>query len=266
MSDPKPPPDDDDDYELELEPIDPEILAIERARGNHRTESVVERIDVDELYGDTGSYSDLTVDWSGLRHFRFTTQHLLVLTAVLAVVMTVFRLLNPGKAIVVIGAVLLAAGWYWASRLERRQQAERARRRAEFFGQAAAMEASDASLASSESLPRVPFKFAFSTKELLIATTAAAVVLALLRIMGADALSMALGIVALTGLAANAMGYDPPPQVVLGWWLLLVMYLAVGLLAYVSADESSARLRPDRISAPGISLAVCSEKFHGAVA
>jgi hypothetical protein len=42
MAEAKPPDDDDDDYELE--PLDPEILAIEKARGARRTEAAVERI------------------------------------------------------------------------------------------------------------------------------------------------------------------------------------------------------------------------------
>jgi membrane protein implicated in regulation of membrane protease activity len=243
MADSKAPIDDNDD-EYELEPVDPEVLAIERERGERRTETAVSRIDVDELYGDTSNYSDFDVNWSELRQFRFTTQHLLILTAVLAILLTLFRLFDPGLAIFVIAAVLLAGGWFGASLLERRKEAERERRRAEFFGKGAGVaDATNATFDTPVTQPRAAFKFAFSTKELLITMTAAAVALALLRFIGPHTLSMVLGMIALAGLAANAMGYDPPRQVVLGWWILLVMYLAVGLIAALVNDESSAGRR-----------------------
>jgi hypothetical protein len=239
MPDVKPPIDDDDDYELELEPVDPEILRLERERAQLRTESAVKRIDINEVYGDTSQYSDLEVDLSGLRQFRFTTQHLLILTAVLALVLTLYQLTGGVKTVVSVAAVLLAGGWWWASRLERQQEAERERRRAEFHGEQVAPLDDDA--LGSERAPRSSFKFAFSTKELLLTTTAAAVTVALLRWIGPEALSMTLGFVALGGLAAYAIGFDPPRQVVLGWWILLVMYLAVGVLAMAGSNANAAR-------------------------
>ncbi len=248
MADAKPPANDDDDDELELEPVDPEILAKERERAVQRTETAASKIDVDELYGDTGGYSDLTVDWSQLKQFRFTTRHLLMLTAVLAILLTLLLLFRTTRTIVVVGAVALAAGWFWALRLERKQEAERARRRAEFFGETAhgaPLDEVDEGLEPVYSRPRAEFKFAFSIKEMLITTAAAAVVLALVRLIGPNSLAITLGGVALAGLVANALGYDAPRHVILGWWLLLVMYLIVGLFAFLRADDAAARTSAD---------------------
>ena len=45
-------------------------------------------------------------------------------------------------------------------------------------------------------------------------------------------MTITLGAVALVGLAVQTFGlFDPPPAVVFGWWMLLVLYLALGLLA-----------------------------------
>jgi len=229
------PPSDDDDYELE--PLDPEILAIEKARGARRTEAAVEKIDVDELYGDTSDYSDLGIDLSHLKQFRFGTRHLLILTAMLAIVMTLFTLLTRFQAISVLAVVALAGGWFYASQLERRQQAERARRRAEFFRDGDKLaELADASLADEAARPRLDFKFAFSMKELFITMTVAAVAVGIFTITGGpEVVSMIFGAVALGGLIAHAMGAEPPRIVVLGWWLSLVIYLGVGLFQLMRA-------------------------------
>jgi hypothetical protein len=264
MPDAQPPAnDDDDDYELELEPVDPEVLEHERQRAAKLTETATSRVDVDELYGDAGAYSDLELDLSQLKQFRFTTRHLLIATALLAILLTIFRLNTATNAIVVIAAVLLAAGWIYTLRLERKQEAERARRRAEFFGEpveevAVAMDA--------EAPPRPEFKFAFSLKELLITTGVAAVVMALLRIIGPNALSMGLGLIALAGIAANAMGYDPPRHIVLGWWILLVMYLLVGLFAIVAPNEQASRKLPAENATPQVRLADWTSHCRGATA
>ena len=75
------------------------------------------------------------------------------------------------------------------------------------------------------------FKFQFSLRQVLITMAVAAVMLASLSIFGAKALTIALGVVALAGIAIQTFGlFDPPPIVVLGWWILLLMYLGLGLM------------------------------------
>jgi general stress protein CsbA len=265
MLDANPPADDDDDYELELEPIDAEILEHQRQRAAQRTESTATRADVDELYGDAGPYSDLELDLTQLKQFRFTTRHLFIATALLAILLTIFRLNTATNAIVVIAAVLLAAGWVFTLRLERKQEAERARRRDEFFGEPAEADALTAAEAV-EAPPRPEFRFAFSIKEMLITTAVAAVALALLLWIGPRTLSVGLGLIALAGIAANAIGYDPPRHVVLGWWILLVMYLLVGLFAIVAPDENVAAQRRHDHAAPQVFLADVPGAYGGATA
>ena len=247
------PPEEDD--ELELEPVDPEILAHRQERAQHAVESAVKKIDVDELYEPHSNYSDLELDLSGLKSFRFTTRTLLLITAILAIGMTVY-LMWDGCMLIFLG--MLAAigfGWYWVSKLDREQELERARRREEFLANkgkpvAGAPTAASASpskpaspfdpevpavaAADAEPLEKRPFfdvKFAFSMQELFITMTAVAVAMGLSMLMPREYLAMILGFVALGGLITNASGYEPPRLVVLGWWLLMVFYLAIGLFA-----------------------------------
>jgi hypothetical protein len=250
---PPQPPEDDD--ELELEPVDPEILAHRQERAQHAVDSAVKKIDVDELYEPHSNYSDLELDLSGLKSFRFTTRTLLLVTAILAMGMTVKIMLGNCMMIFVGMLAAVAVGWYWVSKLDREQELERARRREEFLANtgkpaanaAAATSASPSKPASpfdpevpasaaaeAEPIEKRPFfdvKFAFSMKELFITMTAVAVSLALLRWITPEYIAMLLGFVALGGLIANASGYEPPRLVVLGWWLLMVFYLAIGLFS-----------------------------------
>lgn len=253
------PPEDDDDFELELEPVDPEIIAHRQERAQHAVDSAVKKIDVDELYEGHSNYSDLELDLSGLKSFRFTTRTLLLITAILAVGMTVYLMWDGCMVIFLSMLAAIAFGWYSVSKQDRLKELERARRREEFLankGKSAPGAPATASAAPSK--PASPFdpelptsaaavvepaekrpffdvKFAFSMKELFITMTAVAVSLALLRWITPDYLAVILGFIALGGLVTNAAGYEPPRLVVLGWLVLMVFYLAVGLFAASSA-------------------------------
>jgi len=190
----------------------------------------------------------LGIDWTGFKQFRFTTRHLLILTAMLALVMTLFKSVeNPCSGIAVISVIALGAGWFWVLRQERRQEAERARRREEFFashgqrGEVATTEAAVDVDATATPGKRFDFKFAYSLKELFIAMTAAAVVFGLLAVIGPNHMALTLGLVALLGLVVQASGFDAPRMVVLGWWILLVLYLAVGVISALRSDDAAAR-------------------------
>jgi hypothetical protein len=252
MPDADPFDDDDDDAELELEPIDPEILAVERQRAARKTDEAVARIDPDELFREEGEIG-LGVDWSSWKGFRFTTRHLLILTAMCALVMTLFKSVqNPCSGVAVLFAVALGAGWYWVLRQERRQETERARLREEFFAsqvkrRGAATE-SAAAVAGQALKPlggRFDLKFSYSLREMFIAMTVAAVVLGLIALVGSDKMALILGLIALVGLAVQASGFDAPRMVVLGWWILLVLYLAVGVIAALrGAGDAALRTAP----------------------
>ena len=253
------PPEDDNDFELELEPVDPEIITHRQERVQHIVESAVKKIDVDELYEGHSSYSDLELDLSGLKSFRFTTRTLLLITAILAIGLTI-QLMWDGCMLIFVGMLsAVAVGWYWTSKLDREKEAERAQRREDFFANKGkpATGATAAATATSPSKPASPFdpelpapaaaeaepiekrpffdvKLSFSTKELFITMTAVAVALALLRWITPEYLAMILGFVALGGLVTNAGGYVPPRHVVLAWWLLMVFYMAIGVFAILN--------------------------------
>jgi hypothetical protein len=246
MADNKPPVDDDDDAELELAPIDPEILAHEQQRAKRLTDSVIDKVDVDELYGES-PHTDLGVDISSLKQFRFTTRHLLIATALLALVMTVFTTTGACNAIFWIAVATLGAGWFWVLQQERRREIERQRRREEFLAgvkktpTVTAFER-DATEGADQPQKRFDVKFAFSPKEMALAMTVAVVVVGLLWLMGPHNLAYVLGLIAIAGIIANIVGLDAAPIVVLGWWLLLVLYLVVSLVAMFtdSKDDDAA--------------------------
>jgi hypothetical protein len=254
---PPQPPEDDDDFELELEPVDPEIIAHQQARVQHTVESAVKKIDVDELYEGHSNYSDLELDLSGLKAFRFTTRTLLLLTGILAVGLTIRIILGGCMAIFVGMLAAVALGWYWVSKLDRQQELERIRRREEFFANKGKPVAPGVTATAAPAQPASPFdpepadvaadvepaekrpffdvKVAFSMKELFITMTVAAVAMGLSLLIAGEYLAMVLGLIALGGLIANASGYEPPRLVVLGWWLLMIFYLAVGLFTATNA-------------------------------
>jgi hypothetical protein len=233
----------EDDDELELEPIDAEILEHERQRGQRKTDEAIAKADVGELYEEK-SHTDLDfdVDWEKLSQFRFTTRHLLILTGVLAVGLTIYKQLGPCMGIFVTVVAAICLGWFLVNRKERQEAMERARKREEFYAsrgtKAEAAATSETAASSAASQPWIPepktlseFKFRFSLREVLITMAVAAVVLASLSIFGAKTLTIALGVLALVGIAVQTFGlFDPPPVIVLGWWILLLMYLGLGLM------------------------------------
>ena len=85
-----------------------------------------------------------------------------------------------------------------------------------------------------ESLKKESFRIRFSLRELLMLMTAAAVMLGMVRLLGGpEATASVLGIIALFGLGVYACGYEPPQNVVLGWWFILVMYVLLRIFTAV---------------------------------
>lgn len=249
--------DDDDDFELELEPIDPDILAHERQRGDRQTEEAVAKVKFEEIDQPT-SHADYDVDWGKLRQFRFTTRHLLIATAILAIGLTLKVQLGTCMALFVMAVAAVGASWFAVYRVERREDAAREQRRKDFYaGRSGDM---PASIAIDEAEwntppPRADFKFAFSLKQLLITMTAAAVLLGVLRVIDVKALTITLGAIALVGLVVQTFGlFDPPPAVVLAWWLLLMLYLLLGLLTAFFPELMNVGAERLRDAAPAICL------------
>lgn len=235
----------DDDDELELEPLDPEILKHQQERTKRKVREAEDSVDINEVY-DQEVVGD-PVDLDQLKNFRFTTRHLLIATAVLAMVMTLFVQLEGCMGFFVSGCIALAAGWYFVLREEKRRIADLELQREEFARRNAARRAIEDGKPLPESFAkefdrdadeedeataRIPaFRFSFSMKEVLVTFAVAAVILGCSQILGFDNAALMLGFVALLGLLVQALGIELPPLITLGWWLLMLMYIAVSLLA-----------------------------------
>jgi hypothetical protein len=231
-----------DDDELELEPVDPEILAHERQQAEEKTRRAEAAFDIDEVYREEEHTDPFSLD--DLRAFRFTTRHLLIVTALLAVVLTTIELGGGCFGLFLVGIVALAAGWFFVLKKEKREGQQRQRRREEKErriaaerGEAETVDYVPAEIVEPEAEPSLEpaFKFSFSMKEMLGAMTVASVLFGLVSYFGeAINATLLLGTIALLGLVVHQLGFDPPPVVVLGWWLLLVLYIVVSIWAVLS--------------------------------
>lgn len=217
---------DDNGDEYELEPIDPEILEHERQRGEQKTRQAESAVDIDEAYREAEQTDPIT--WDDLRAFRFTTRHLLIATALLSVALT-FHKIGGWTGLFLVGVIALAAGWYFVLRKERRERMERMAHRGEVAN--AGQLPTRVDKPEPEATVEPAFRFSFSIKEMFGALTVAAVLFALMRELEPNNAAMLLGMIALTGLAVQMIGFDPPAVIVLGWWLLLVLYIVVSLWA-----------------------------------
>lgn len=253
-------PDDGDDYELE--PPDEEVLAAEQRRAEEVVASAEQFIDVDELLREDERHLEIEVIDEWIRNFRFQfrVKHLLIATAVVAILVSVAHY-GAGTvillaALVLVGGVLTYLAWRekeHEAAMEQRRQQLYAQRRAnvgrnllpecpmsdavhvEPAGESVGEPSDDAAHAVQ---PRTSFLqrlLSFcSPQELLIASISAAVLLGLLgTLFGTAVMATCLGIVALIGVAVQALGIDMPRVVALGWWLLLVLYVLVSLLLVV---------------------------------
>ncbi len=238
-----------DDGEYELEPIDPEVLKHQEERARRKTREAEDSVDINEVFDSVDA--DDPVDFDSLKQFRFTTRHLLILTAVLAVVMTMVTRQGPCMGLFVSSVVALAAGWWFVLREESRRlakiEADRQRfrdklaaRRAVEDGKPLPPPASDEQFEQlnaaweDENDQEPSFKFAFSTKELLLTFTVAALILGFAQVLGASNAALLLGLIALVGLLVQAFGVYLPPVVILGWWMLMVMYIVLSVWATIS--------------------------------
>ncbi len=249
MTEHPPTPSEDDDFELELEPVDPEILEHERRRTIQRTRKAEDAVNINEVYGSLDASDPFEFD--NLKKFRFSIRHLLIVTALLSVAMTIFKYTGPCNGTIITFALTVASAWWFIVRQERRQQIELARQKQELKARIAAQRANedgdpDAAMPPTSEVafdppPAQPsFRIAFSLKELLGAFTAAALALGFVRLVGGTHnAAMLLGVIALLGLVLHAAGFDPPPLIVLCWWILLVLYLLIGITAAFSADQAA---------------------------
>jgi hypothetical protein len=250
-------PDETDEYELE--PPDPEVLAGEQRRAHDAIESTRMSVDIDEIYREVerDRGREILEGWLHNFQFRFQVKHLLIATAVLAILLTLYKL--GLMALVVVAVMLSIAGVYlylqWQEKkyhdeADRRRQQLYAQRRAQ-LGKKPAPADADAVPAQEAAEPAAPlpplvtsqvdeiwqkarasqeFRFRFSMQQLLVAITAAALVFGVVQLSGPSNAATLLGLIALLGLVIYALGFEPAEVVVLGWWLILVMYVALSIV------------------------------------
>jgi hypothetical protein len=247
---------DDDGEDYELEPPDPDILATEQRRAQETLETTRMSIDIDEIYREVerDRGREILENWFGNSQFRFRVKHLLIATAVLAILLTLAKL--NLMIVVVVGVMLTIAGVFlylqWQDKKQqdeanRRRQEMYARRRAQLGKGASPGAAGESATRPIEPLPPMPsevdeawqkasresgeFHFRFSLQQFMIAMTAAAIIFGLVQILGGPSnAATLLGLVALFGLIVHALGFEPAQVVVLGWWLVLVMYVLLSIV------------------------------------
>jgi hypothetical protein len=236
------PNDDDDDFEFELEDVDPEILEHARERATRHvqeTEIRAERLETFEAPSEADP-----IGFDDFKGIRFTTKHLLIAPAVLAVLLSIVKLGGGCNGLFFVGLLALGYGWWFVLRKERKERLERERRRLEIEARMAAARknAQGEPVASNvrmeglepeeELLPEKPaLSFSFSLKQLFWAFTVAALVLAIAMLFGPQNASWMLGAIAVLGLAIHVMGFELPGIIVFGWWVLLVLYVLMSLVA-----------------------------------
>lgn len=230
--------DEDDDFELELEAVDPEILEHARQRASRQIEETEIRAARLETYDEPSEADTISLDQ--LEGFRFTTSHLLIATALLAIVMTVVKLGGGCNGLFFSALGALAFGWWFVLRKEKQERLERERRRAELDarlaeGKRAITGTPPVANIEDDYVPSHPsLHFSFSLKQILGALAVAAVVLTMASLLGTGTASLFLGIVAVAGLAVFLLGFELPGIIVFGWWVLLAMYVVMSLLTIVS--------------------------------
>jgi manganese/iron transport system permease protein len=81
---------------------------------------------------------------------------------------------------------------------------------------------------------RPAFRFRFSLRQLLVAMTVAGVIFGVVSVLGGPAnTATILGFTALVGLVIHALGFEPPQFIVLGWWMILVLYVLLSIVTVV---------------------------------
>ena len=253
----------DDDTEYELEPPDADVLAAEERRGKEAIEVTRMSIDIDEIYREESRDrgGEILERWVRDFHFRFQIKHLLIATAVISILLTLWKLQVLGIALVILLMLSVAGVYLYLQWQEKKQRDEADRRRREMYerrrahvdnasrtanqdeDQREAVEhaqpapaplPSEVDQAWQAAMAEQKFRFRFSVRELMLAITASAVILGLVHALGGpDKAALLLGFVALAGLVIHAVGFEPPEIVVLGWWLVLVLYVMLSIVAAI---------------------------------
>jgi hypothetical protein len=249
----------DDDSDYELEPPDADVLAAEERRAKEAIEATLTSIDIEEIYREESRDrgGEILQEWTRNLKFRFQVKHLLIGTALLAIGLTLWRWGVLGTTLVILTMLSIAGLYLYLQWQEKKQRDEAERRRREMYarrrarldnrGGESAVDGDEPKVEPVAPPPALPnetdevwqksmaqekFRIHFSLREMMLAITAAAVILGLVQALGGTAnTATLLGFVALIGLVVHALGFEPPEMVVLGWWLILVLYVLLSIVA-----------------------------------
>jgi hypothetical protein len=248
-----------DDSDYELEPPDADVLAAEERRAKEAIDATLTSIDIEEIYREESRDrgGEILQEWTRNLKFRFQVKHLLIGTALLAIGLTLWRWGILGTTLVILTMLSIAGLYLYLQWQEKKQRDEAERRRREMYarrrarldnrGGESAVDGDEPKVEPVAPPPALPnetdevwqasmaqekFRIHFSLREMMLAITAAAVILGLVQALGgADKAATLLGFIALFGLVVHALGFEPPEILVLGWWLILVLYVLLSIVA-----------------------------------
>jgi hypothetical protein len=173
--------------------------------------------------------------------------------------------------------IVLGTGWFLVLKQENIRLEELERKRQQVEARKAAQRAAE----DGEPLPELPepidkpaepafremeFRFRFAWKESLIALLIAAALLTVMQwVGGPEPAALLIGGLAAVGLCLHWFGIEPPAIWILGWWILLALYIVAflcGLLAVAeeakatpivqvqrwNAEETPVQVKPSAVS------------------
>jgi hypothetical protein len=252
----------DDDDEYELEPLDPAVVSAEKRRAEEVAEGVRSSIDIDDVFRDAerSRGTEILENWARNFHYRFNIKHLIIATAVVAIMIAAAELerLIPLLTVLIIGAIF--GLYFYLNWQDRKQQTEAEARREQLYAKRrerlqtkGTATAHDEPLAPIELTPppaappsseaadmwdaapeSEPFSLRFSLRSLMIAFTVAAVSLGMIHFIGGPGPTATILVsIAFVGLIVLALGFEPPQSMILGWWFILLLYVLITIAGAV---------------------------------
>jgi hypothetical protein len=218
---------DEDRIEYEVEPPDEDVSRSIVRLKEEAAANALQRASTDD-----GMYH--APPWEAQIAWRFTLRDLFALTAIIAISLTVYRLLGGFCPASVIGGLGI---FFWTLiYMERNDPTVGATdwqsvppANADPLGDEVNTRPGDRS--TQQRWP--PLRISYSTADLLIAMTVAAVCFALLRLFRPPLAAASLGFLVLAGIVLYWLGASPPRRAVLAWFILTAMYLVVSAIAVV---------------------------------
>ena len=204
---------DEENVEYDDEPPDEEAGLVRKRLQDQKAEDVLARAEIDEDWYHAQM-------WEAELKWRFSLRDLFAVTAIVAISLTALQYGGICGAVAVAGIGTFFWLLIYMERLD-----PTVRRGPRVPGD------DDGRTQGRRLLP--PFSVSYSTADLLIAMTIAAVCFSLLRIFPPPLAAASLGFLVLAGIVMYWLGASPPRRAVLAWFILTAMYLVVSAIAIV---------------------------------